>query len=147
MTGEADGPAVEDSAPDAILVVDADVLVRLAVSTYLRECGYKVSEASGLHEAMLILQQTQIAIDVVLSDVTLGDGQEGFILARWIRANRGELDVILVASPERAAETAKDLCEEGPLVTKPYDHHLLAARIRQLRASRRKASPDAGKAE
>ena len=145
MTDERD--AEQPETPEVVLVVDADVLVRVAVAAYLRECGYKVIEAGGAEEAMPVLQQPEINVDVVLSEVALGDGLDGFSLARWIRSNRAQTDVILVATPARAAEAASDLCEQGPLLAKPYDHQLLASRIRQLRASRKKNSMRPGEIE
>jgi CheY-like chemotaxis protein len=33
--------------PDTILVVEDDVLVRMPISQYLRDCGYRVIEAAN----------------------------------------------------------------------------------------------------
>jgi len=35
------------SARETILVVDDEVLVRMVISAYLRDCGYKVIEATN----------------------------------------------------------------------------------------------------
>jgi hypothetical protein len=48
---------------------------------------------------------------------------------------------ILAASDSTAAKVAGELCEDGPMMKKPYDHKLLADRIKQLLAGRRKSSP------
>jgi CheY-like chemotaxis protein len=40
-----------------ILVVDDEVIIRTAISEYLRDCGYKVIEAASVDEAVLVLQQ------------------------------------------------------------------------------------------
>ena len=37
---------------------------------------------------------------------------------------------------ERAAAKAQDLCEDGPLLSKPYDHSLLLNRIKSEVAAR-----------
>jgi DNA-binding response OmpR family regulator len=119
---------------ESVLLVDSDVLERLSIAGYLRDCGFKVIEASTAEEAMHVLGRAEIAIDVVLSDIGLDGDMDGFGLARWIRSNKSGPRIILAATAERAAELAGDLCEEGPLLAKPYDPKLVLARIRQLLA-------------
>jgi CheY-like chemotaxis protein len=41
--------------PETILVVEDDVLVRMPISQYLRDCGYKIIEAANADEAMTVL--------------------------------------------------------------------------------------------
>ena len=53
-----------------VLVLDGDVLVRMPVVQYLRECGYRVVEAANTDEAIIILQKTSVPVDVVLSGKT-----------------------------------------------------------------------------
>ena len=127
---------------ETVLVVDGEVLVRAPLAAYLRDCGYRVIEASGSRDAIAVLQQPDIAVDVVLSDAGLGAGGDGFNLAHWIRANRPRLELILVGTPERAVAVAGDLCEEGPMLRKPYDHQLVLRRIRSLFAGRKSRGDD-----
>ncbi len=56
---------------------------------------------------------------------------DGFGLAQWIRKNREGLNIILVGTPERAADTAAELCESGPAMAKPYEPEALADLIRK----------------
>lgn len=42
----------------------------------------------------------------------------------------------LVGSPVRAAEAAADLCDDGPMVEKPYEPQIVVDRIRRLLAAR-----------
>lgn len=51
-----------------ILMVESDVLIRLPVAEYLRECGYRVVECGNTDEALLILNAEVATIDVVLAD-------------------------------------------------------------------------------
>lgn len=121
------GPSV-----DTVLVVENEVLVRMSISEYLRSCGYKVIEAASADEAIKVLQQSDLVINVVLSDVEMPGSTGGFGLSRWIRQNRPGLDVILVGNPARAAEVAGQLCEDGPTLAKPYEPQILVERIREL---------------
>lgn len=124
------------STSDTVLVVDAEVLVRIVICDYLRQCGYKVIEAANGDEALLVLQQADLAVDVILSETQMPGAVDGFGLAQWARANRPGLDVILVGSPARAANAAAELCESGPMLAKPYDPQLVVDRIRRLLAAR-----------
>ena len=82
-TSAAGGPPIE-----TVLVVENDVLVRLAIASYLRDCGYRVIEASSTEEATAVLTNTDIAVDIVFSAVEIGGALDGFALSRWIRTTR-----------------------------------------------------------
>src|SRR5215469_16653494 len=118
-----------------ILVVEDDVLVRMPIAQYLRDCGYKVIEASNADEAMQVLLHEEIVVDVVFSDIEMPGAVDGFGLAKWIRQHRPGLDVLLAGTVPRAVQEAKELCAEGP-VPKPYDAQLVHTRIRRLLAAR-----------
>ena len=129
------------SAPTStILVVDDEVLIRMTICQYLRECGYKVIEAASADEALQILE-SNMPIDVVLSDVAMRGSMDGFGLAKWIRNNKKGLEIILVGSPERAANTAAELCEAGPILAKPYEPQVIVDTIRRLAAFRTDRRP------
>lgn len=118
-----------------ILVVEDEILIRLVIADYLRGCGYKVYEASSGDEAMILLQQGDLKIDLVFTDIEMPGSIDGFALSRWLREHGPEIGVILVGSPAKAADTAADLCEDGPL-PKPYHPQMVIDRIRRLLASR-----------
>ena len=125
----------EVASPDStLLVVENNVIIRMAVSAYLRECGYKVVEASDGAEAMLVLE-ADIKIDVVLTEVDLPGKMDGFVLATWIRREHPAIKVVLTSGVKRCAKDAGTLCEEGPVLDKPYDHGHLERHIRQLLAA------------
>lgn len=125
--------------PQTILVVEDEVLIRLVIAEYLRECGYKVHEAANANEAVTVLQSPDVSIDVVFSDVIMPGEVDGFGLARWVRANRPEIQVILTSGIDRSAEVAGMLCEAGPLLDKPYEPQGVVERIKQLRAKAERA--------
>src|SRR5262245_31300352 len=128
------------SLPDpVVLLVEPDVLVRTQLAAYLRDCEYIVIETGDGEEALAVLQSDQYRVDVVLTDAELEGVPDGFSLAQWVRKNRPEVIMLLAATPERAAAMAGKLCEEGPMLAKPYAHELVADRIRQLFASRRRS--------
>lgn len=121
-----------DSQP-TVLVVEDEVLIRMAVSDYLRECGFHVVEAGNAEEAIEVLK-ADTAVDIVFSDVNMPGGLDGFGLAQWIRRERPQLKVILTSGVTRKVKEAGTLCEHGPFLAKPYHHGELEQQIRQLLA-------------
>ena len=117
-----------------VLVVEDEVLIRLVIADYLRECGYRVHEAANADEALAVLEAPNVAVDIVFSDVIMPGSMDGFGLARWIRANRPQVDVVLTSGIDRSAEIAGVLCEAGPLLEKPYEPQSVVDRIKQLLA-------------
>jgi len=124
---------------ETVLVVEDDVLIRMPIAQYLRDCGYRVIEAVNADEAMIVLLQREINVDIVFSDIEMPGSVDGFGLAKWIRENRSGMDVILAGTPPRSVEAARDLCEEGSL-PKPYDAQVVHNRIRRLLAARKAAT-------
>ena len=118
--------------PATILVVEDEVLIRLVIAEYLRECGYKVHEAAHADEAVAVLKSADVWVDIVFSDVLMPGTMDGFGLARWIRENRPNTQVILTAGINRSADIAGMLCEAGPLLEKPYEPKKVVDRIKQL---------------
>jgi len=123
--------------PPSILVVEPEILVRHQLAKYLRDCGYRVVQASSTDEARSLFgRRRRIVIDVVLLDIAAPGEENSFALGRWLRENRPGVEVILTGSIEAATEKAADLCERGPPLSKPYDHQIVVDRIRRALAAR-----------
>jgi len=119
-----------------ILVVEHDILVRQPLAEYLRECGYLVIEAMHTDEAVEVLSTESHPVDVLIADVSSRGRIDGFGLARWVRARGMAAKVILSGTMQKSLATAEELCERGPLLSKPYDHTLLHDRIKRELAAR-----------
>jgi len=117
-----------------VLLVEGDIAIRHPLAEYLRECGFVVFEAATGDEAMRALNAPDLQIEVVLADMTTAGS--GFVLCQWIRAQNLAVDVILAGSIEKAVDQAGELCNDGPALAKPYQHHLVLDRIRQVLARR-----------
>jgi CheY-like chemotaxis protein len=128
-------PSSGDTASATVLVVEPDILVRMVIADYLRDCGYKVVEGVNADEALAVLG-AGTKIDVILTEVQLSGSLDGFGLARQIREDHPEIDVILTSGVARAADKAGDLCDDGPL-EKPYHPQDVVRRINLLRERRR----------
>jgi CheY-like chemotaxis protein len=122
-----------EPAAETILVVEDDVLVRNAVAEYLRHCGYRVIEAVSADEALIVLGQKEVAVDIVFSDIEMPGTMDGFELAQWVRKHHPQMQVILAGTLVKAAKQAGNLCEEGPHLKKPYEPQQLVEWIKKLR--------------
>jgi DNA-binding response OmpR family regulator len=118
-----------------VLLVEAEALVRTPLAQYLRECGFRVLEATNLEEAQKLLSEGSRRIDVVLADIqTLGG--DAFAFPAWVRRIKPGVRVLLAGTIAHAVRMAGDLCEDEPPIRKPYDHQLVLDRIRRLLAER-----------
>ena len=124
-------------AKECVLLVETDLLVRSPLAEYLRDCGYRVVEAASADEARQLVVARPHLIDVVLIDVD-ESSEAAFRLASWIRGTYPRICVILAGTAGKAAEKAGDLCEEGPMLAKPYDHQIVLDRIHRQTAARRR---------
>jgi len=121
---------------ETILLVEDEVLVRMPIAQYLRDCGYRVIEAVNADEAMTVLLHKETVVDIVFSDIEMPGTIDGFGLSKWIREHRPGLDVLLAGTVPRAVENAKQLCEQGS-VPKPYDATMVHDHIKRLLAARK----------
>lgn len=119
-----------------VLVVEDEVLVRMPIAQYLRECGYRVIEATDVKEALVVLKDSGLPIDVVFTATEFGEGPDGFVLTQWIHANRPKIRAVMAGTVKRSAKVAGDLCEEGPMLRKPYHTSEVERWIRRLMATR-----------
>lgn len=120
-----------------VLVVEDEVLIRLHAADTLRDCGFSVIEAADGSEAVELLK-TDASIDLVFTDITLPGHPDGVGLAKWIRAHKAELPIILTSGGHNAARAA-EVCKGEPFFEKPYDLSELAQRIRVMVAGARNA--------
>jgi CheY-like chemotaxis protein len=104
----------------------------MAVSGYLRECGYTVVEAGDAAQAREVLE-ADVTIDIAFADLAAPNSPESFALAQWIRRERPAIKVILTSGLAPTARAAGELCEHGPMLAKPYHPADLERRIRELR--------------
>jgi DNA-binding NtrC family response regulator len=113
-----------------VLIVEDEALIRMALSDFLQECGFKVLEASQAQEAQEMIASKQSVIDLVFSDVRMPGPMDGFGLSKWIRENRPELPVILASGDAQKSDAAHELCAEEPFLRKPYDLQAVVGHIR-----------------
>lgn len=119
-----------------VLLLETDAIARHALAEYLRECGYRVVEATSTDEALRYFEAGDAPVETALLDVAAAGARDVFSLVQWLRANQPGVDAILVGALETSAKRAAELCEAGPSLSKPYDHANVVDLIKRLRANR-----------
>ena len=115
-----------------VLLMDGDVLARSAIASYLRECGYKVVEASDEQDAKSFLTSTEQAVDIAILAATAESLTTTIAFSRWLREQYPGMRTLLAASVEKEARIAADVCEDGPHLRKPYEPQALVDWIKRL---------------
>jgi DNA-binding NarL/FixJ family response regulator len=95
-------------------------------------------EAVDSAEVHALLADKSSVVDIVLADVG-GEERSGFALAKWIRERFPDIRVILAGSIAASVEKAARLCDDGPVLSKPYDHRIVLDQILRLGAARKPA--------
>jgi PAS domain S-box-containing protein len=108
------------------LLVDDEELVRLSTADMLTDLGYAVIEACSAEEAIGRLETGQ-SIDIMVTD-HLMPGMTGTELARWAKADRPKLPVLLVSGYAELEGVDANL----PRLTKPFRKDELAATLLSL---------------
>jgi DNA-binding response OmpR family regulator len=124
MTGSA-----EKRRPHAVLLVEDELLIRMNLSDYLQDQGFDVIEAGTAAEAVDLLQNSNIRVDLVFTDVRMPGKMDGFDLATWVCKNRHNTPVIVTSGDIGRTNTARRSAVGSQFVPKPYQLHLVAKTI------------------
>lgn len=124
------GP-IRKAAPHAgtLLLVEDQVLIRMATAMMLRQHGFHVLEAGSADDAIVVLETD--SVDLVCTDIDMPGSMDGRGLARWIARCLPGLPVILVSGVPGALADAAPV-RIVPILAKPYDPDALAEHIAQL---------------
>ncbi len=123
----ASGPQKHSS---AILIVEDDALIRLTLSDYLQDHGFKVLEASTGDEALAIMAAPEFTVDFIFTDVMMPGITDGFALAKWVRENQPHVPVVVTSGDAEKLAMAGET-SGLQFVAKPYDLDSVAALIRK----------------
>ncbi len=118
--------------PRNVLIVDDEPMIRMLVMETIGDLGYTAMEAADSATGLKILQ-SDVPIDLLVSDVGLPGGLNGRQMADAGRQVRPELKVLFITGyAENAAIGNGHLMPGMQVMTKPFDMQSLASRIRAL---------------
>lgn len=105
--------------PQTILLVEDDELLAVLFELVLTESGYGVTRARNGWEALSKLAADAPPIDALITDIDLGDGPNGWEVARRARSKWTTLPVIYLTEGAGAAWEPHHV-PRGALLLKPF---------------------------
>jgi len=100
--------------PPSILIVDDDIKLTFMLRELVEEFGYDVTVAHSVAEALAVVQEGT-EVDLLVTDIRLRAGGNGFELAQDLRALLPDLPVLYVSGDTSAAPAGA----EDPILLKP----------------------------
>jgi CheY-like chemotaxis protein len=117
---------------ETVLVVDDEPTVRMLVTEVLEDLGYAAIEAADGSSGLKVLQ-SDVRIDMLITDVGLPGGMNGRQMADAGRQHRPDLKVLFITGyAENAALNHGHLGPGMQVMTKPFALEALATRIRGI---------------
>lgn len=114
-----------------ILLVEDELLIRMAFAEYLEESGYAVVEAGDASDAIQILSEPNCPVNVVFSDVRMPGPIDGVALAKWILDNKPQTPILLASGDIQSVMSQTHIGREQ-VIDKPYDFERARAKIRSV---------------
>jgi CheY-like chemotaxis protein len=110
-----------------ILVVEDDTIVRMLIVDVLEELEYVVLEAEGGEEALALLKNTGLPIDLMMTDVSMHP-MDGRKLAEEARSLRPGLPILFASG---YAESI-DVPEGMNVIGKPFSIDQLRDKVKKI---------------
>jgi CheY-like chemotaxis protein len=135
---EDEGPSTERSAlprsqqGETVLVVDDEPTVRMLITDILDELGFTAIEASDSAAGLKVLQ-SDVRIDLLVTDVGLPGGMNGRQVADAARVLRTDLKVLFITGYAENAVVGNGHLEPGmQVLAKPFAMSTLANKVREM---------------
>jgi PAS domain S-box-containing protein len=113
------------------LVVEDDENVREVAAAHLWALGYDVIEAASGDLAWPLIDDLDVAIDVLFTDIVMDGELDGLALAERARLRRPTLPIVLTTGYAGARTDRSGILSGTPLLQKPYRRAELAAVIEE----------------
>lgn len=120
-----------DGAGGTVLVVEDDAPVRSLVRRTLVKRGYRVLDAADPAEAMEILEESEGAVDLLLTDIVM-PGMNGKELVRRVRQRFPGVGVLLMSGYDGEAVETGGADLPGRLLQKPFSPEELSRAIAEV---------------
>jgi DNA-binding response OmpR family regulator len=120
-------------AEKVLLLVEDEPLIALAMQDALEDAGYCVLMAENGHRGAALLAENVQKASVLITDIRLGGGPDGWLLARDARASRPDLPVLYVTG-DSAHEWPTQGVPGSTILQKPFGSTRMLAEVQDLLA-------------
>jgi two-component system cell cycle sensor histidine kinase/response regulator CckA len=126
-------PAAEDvTGRGVVMLIEDEAPVRAFASRALKLRGYEVLEAASAEEALDLLADPLLHVDVLVSDVVM-PGMDGPSCVREARKMRPDVKVVLVSGyAEDSLKRSMEGLEDCHFLPKPFSLNDLTAKVKDL---------------
>lgn len=114
-----------------LLYVEDDILIQSVVADDLQEAGFDLLIADSGEQALTMLADQSEVIKGVITDVNLGEGPDGWDVARTAREVTSGLPVVYVTAASEHEWTSKGV-PGSLMITKPFVSAQLIVAISSL---------------
>jgi CheY-like chemotaxis protein len=112
--------------PSTVLLVEDEPLIRLFISDLLEETGFKVVEAANATEALVLLE-AGLPVNVLLTDVDMPMGCNGFELAHRVHCAWPETEILIMSGRQWPSEG--DLPPGAAFLAKPCPNEAIVSHV------------------
>ena len=130
MTGPAGHEPDSNVSPGLILIVEDEAMVAEVVRQYLEREGFEVKTAPDGPSALALLERRDPSL--VILDVMLPGGVDGFELCRQVRAAGKSAVILLTARTDEVDKLVGLGLGADDYVTKPFSPRELVARVKAV---------------
>jgi DNA-binding NtrC family response regulator len=121
------------------LAVDDDPLVLMGVCDILDDAGFRCLDAMSVLDAQALLNEHTSSIILLFSDVDMGDGEDGFALARWTAERFGDVEIVIASGA--SVPCNGDMPERATFLRKPFNASTVKEHLSSTLPDHKKPEP------
>ena len=113
----------------AILVVEDEILIRMAIADSIADAGFVVYEAANADQAIRLLE-THSDVRALFTDIDMPGSMDGLKLAAAVRDRWPPIKIVITSGHVKIKP--EDLPVDGKFFAKPYDASKVVSTLRSL---------------
>jgi DNA-binding NtrC family response regulator len=121
------------------LAVDDDPIILMDVAVILEEAGFRMLEAMEVAEAKSLLTEHEPSIILLFSDVDMGEGEDGFALARWAAERFDEIEIVIASGA--CTPSDGDMPDRATFLRKPFNAATVKEHLTKTLPDHKKPTP------
>jgi len=130
MTRTHEDGSLPEGRPPVVLLVEDEIMIRMADAEALRDAGICVIEAGSGAEALPVLSSS-LALDLLVTDITMPGEPDGLALAAFCRQHRPGLPILLASARLPAPGDPR----ADRMLAKPYAFSELLSAVKDMLGS------------